>query len=131
MIQSSGKTFLEHNKTDVYGIDKYSYTPIDDVFEGMKFVITNRASILYRIFEHHKYVSIIVTMGVYFISYNGVYVADINNRELTLYPGIFINRNKQVFKIYNKLLTSLVDENTILKFIGKKWVVCRKEKKDD
>lgn len=106
---------------------KYPIKPYDlkdDIFDGQKFDISERPRKLYNMFKNFKHIEIILTGGVYWVSFRKLFIADIKDFELTLTPGIFINSDEQVFKTYNRILRIFVPGNFI-KFINKKWVLCQ------
>lgn len=103
-----------------------TFTVISDVFNGMKFEnITKSPTVLYKLFTQFKHIEIVVTCGVYFISFRGIYIADIKDRILTITPNIFIHTEKNVFKTINKLLSTFIGNDTFLKSINYKWMLCK------
>ncbi len=106
------------------------FTPVGSIFEGRKFGICQKPTKLYDLFKNFKYIEIVLIGGVYWISFRGLYIADIVNRELTLTPGIFLHQEKNVFRTFNLLLRTFTDEGLFIKFINKKWVLCKEEEEN-
>lgn len=100
-----------------------NYKIITHIFEGIIFDINSSPSKLHDLFTHIKNVEVEIIQSIYFIKLRGIFIANIHNYQLELTPGIFINRDINVFKTYNKILKVLV-KNRFIKFINGKWILC-------
>lgn len=100
---------------------------IDNVFEGIKFQIKDRATLVMTMFKSFRQIEVKVISGVFFINLRGLSIATIKGNTLELTPGILINSDKKLFQTYNKLLRTLVKDGSFLKLYGKHWVLCKEE----
>ncbi len=101
-----------------------NYKAVDTIFEGMKIDICKSPMDLHKILEHVKHVDISILRGVYFVTLRGVYIANIDDMTLTLTPSMFLHRNLDVFKTYNKIIRYIATGKKFIKLIDLKWTLC-------
>jgi len=102
---------------------------IAPVFEGMIVDrLSESPSVLDEVFSEFPMIEIDMNHGSYFVLFQGNMVAEIRKEKewkIILLPGFYINRNLQLFKTYNKILTTIVSQDLVIKRMDNKWFLVK------